>query len=473
MKRSLVAVGPVLVALAMLAGACGPPNGAVTPQPGSSPAATPPATQQILQFDNLTVEQAAELIGLPVPVPEYLPLGYAIKSVRIKNGTEPPGPYWDIEMTIAGAAASQPMTLSIAGFSLGMKLPPGVETVMIGASRAWVRRAADGTSLTWTDKRGRQDSLQAGPDIQFDELVKIAESVTSPPTRAVEVKEPGEMVGFGATQPTLLVERGMSQDMVVHLQNNSTKNVDVSFSLDSGISEVPEGITVSISKESFTLAPAQQMEVTVKVSVSADAPSPTFDRPSASSILSTNPMVMPPPASGGLTEQPTYSLSFQVISSYPAADLTIRETEGFFHQLRIDPPPALPPGMVSLEDARTAANFPVSMLLPAYLPEGTNPPPLGYGISEQEPHVITAFYSSFRVELSPEPGVKEPPPGFAGQRDTIRKRAVVIGSDRIDWWADDIHRTVISDSLQMSELRLIAESMMLIGVYSGSWIGMK
>ena len=113
------------------------------------------------------------------------------------------------------------------------------------------------------------------------------------------------------------------------------------------------------------------------------------------------------------------------------------------------------------------------MLLPAYLPEGTNPPPLGYGIGEHEPHVITAFYSSFSVELSPEPGVNEPPAGFAGQRDTIRNRPVLIGSNRIDWWADDIHRTVVSDMLPMGELRLIAESMMLIGIYSGSWIGMK
>ena len=449
--------------------ACGPPNGPVTAQPGSSPLATPPATQQALQFDNLTVEQASEIIGLPIPLPEYLPAGYGITSVSVRNSNPQIAPWWDISTTIASPASPQPITLSSAGFSLGMKLPPGVETVMIGASRAWVRRAADGTGLTWTDKQGRQDSLQVGTDIQFDELVKIAQSVTSPPIKVVDITGPGETVGSAAPQPTLLVLRGTSQDMAVHLQNNSTKNVAVSFALDNGISSVPAGITVS-TKESFTLAPQQQTDVTVKLSVSADAPSPTFDRPPASSILSTD---VPPPFSGGQTEPPSYYLSFQVTSSYPAADLTIRETEGFSRQLRIDPPPALPPGMVSLQDAQTAANFPIAMLLPAYLPEGTNPPPLGYSIGEQEPHVITAFYSSFSVDLSPEPGVKEPPAGFAGQRDTIRKRQVVIGSDRIDWWADDIHRTVISDSLPMSEIRLIAESMMLIGVYSGSWIGMK
>ena len=187
MKRNLAAVGPVLVALAMLAGACGPPNSAVTPQPGSSPSATPPSTQQTLQFDNLTVDQAGEIIGLPIPVPEYLPPGYVIASVSVKNSNPHIAPYWDIETTISSAASPQPITLSSAGFSLGMKLPPGVETVMIGASRAWVRRTADGAGLTWTDKQGRQESLQTGTDIHFDELLKIAQSVTSPPTRAVEV----------------------------------------------------------------------------------------------------------------------------------------------------------------------------------------------------------------------------------------------------------------------------------------------
>ena len=75
--------------------------------------------------------------------------------------------------------------------------------------------------------------------------------------------------------------------------------------------------------------------------------------------------------------------------------------------------------------------------------------------------------------LSPEPGVEDPLDDFAGERDTIRNRPVVIGSNKIDWWEDDIHRTVVSDVLPMSELCLVAESMMLVGIYSGSWIGVK
>jgi hypothetical protein len=459
MKRNLASVGVALVVLAILAGACGPPENAAT-LPG-----TLPTSHQIFPWGDLTVEQASEFIGLPVPVPEYLPAGYAISTVRIKKVTEPPGPYWNIEMTIASAGSSQPMSLSTSGFSMGMKMPPGVETVMVGASRAWVHRTADGASLSWIDSHGRQDSLQVGTDIQFDELVKIAQSVTSPPTKAVEITS--------AEDAPLLVLRGASQSLVFHFRNNSTKDVLVSFSLDKGISQIASGISVSIDRETFTLAPRKQADITAKIAVSTGAPSPTYDRPSASSILSADPASMPPPAGGGQTEQPSYYLSFQMLSCYSAADLSIRESQGFSRQLRIDPPPILPAGMVSLQEAQAAANFPVAMLLPAYFPEGTNPPPLGYAISEQEPHVITAFYSSFNIQLSPEPGVKEPPFGFAGQRDTIRKRQVVMGNNRIDWWADDIHRTVINNVLPMSELRLIAESMMLVGVYSGSWIGMK
>lgn len=251
MKRSLVSVGPVLVALAMLAAACGPPNGPVTPHPGSLPLATPPAGQQTLQFDNLTVDQASEIIGLPIPVPGYLPPGYAITSVSVANTSQPPGPYWHIEMTIASAASPSPMTLSTAGGAPGMKTPPGAEIITVGSSRAWVRRSADDASLTWVDRVGRLDSLQAGTDIQFDELLKIAQSVTSPPTRAIEITVPGEMVGFAATQPTLLVLRGTSQDIAVRFANNSTKNVDVSLTLDTRIGSMSPGITVSTSKESF------------------------------------------------------------------------------------------------------------------------------------------------------------------------------------------------------------------------------
>ncbi len=464
MKNTIASVLLAFIALGLFASGCAAPAETIktiTPLPGSPPPSfAAPPTQQPLQFDNLTVDQASEIIGLPIPEPRYLPPGYAITSVNIRTTNPQIAPLWDIETTVSSVSFPQRMTLSSAGFSLGMKLPPGVETVMVGASKAWVRRSVDGVSLTWIDARGRQESLSAGTDLGFDEVLKVAESVTSPPTRAVEIPRPEES--------PLLVLRGTSQDMRVNLRNNSTKNVDVSFRLDKSITRIPSGIKVTIRDEAFKIPPESQADVTVTVAVGAGAASPTFDHPPASSILPTG---APPPLSGGQTEPPSYYLSFQIISSYLAANVTLEQRDNFSRQLRIDPPLALPAGMVSLADARAAANFPFTLLLPAYFPEGTDPPPVGYGISANVSHTITAFYSSFRVELSPEPGVKAPPAGFAGTRDTIRNNTVVIGSNRIDWWADDIHRTVISDLLPMSELRLVAESMMLIGVYDGSWIG--
>jgi len=70
------------------------------------------------------------------------------------------------------------------------------------------------------------------------------------------------------------------------------------------------------------------------------------------------------------------------------------------------------------------------------------------------------------VILSPEPGVSELPVNITGE--TIHNKPVIIGEDRIDWWVYDIHFAVVSEQVSISELKLIAESMMLVGPYSGS-----
>jgi len=75
------------------------------------------------------------------------------------------------------------------------------------------------------------------------------------------------------------------------------------------------------------------------------------------------------------------------------------------------------------------------------------------------------------VVLSPEPDVSFPPEDVVGERTKIRTKQVVIGEGRIDWWVYDIHFAVISGDVPMPELKLVAESMMLVGPYSGSWLG--
>jgi len=212
------------------------------------------------------------------------------------------------------------------------------------------------------------------------------------------------------------------------------------------------------------------VDVPVDVKVGADAQSPSWPHVDASSVLSTDPAGVPPPT-GSHTEEPYYFLQFMVYCRYVTyGSASVNDNRGFSTNLRIDPPPVLPAGMVTLKEAEAAADFPVAMLLPSYFPEGASPPPIGYSISSEEPHSITAHYSAFDVVLSPEPGVTAPD-SFVGERTTIRTKQVIIGDGRIDWWVYDIHFAVISDQVPMAELKLVAESMMLIGVYSGSWLG--
>jgi hypothetical protein len=449
MKRFLVP-GLVMAILALTAASCRPAE--MNGQPGAGPQPSP--------GDKLTVEQAGQIIGLPVPVPTYLPEGYEIASVKLES--HGPRGMWDVTITIesnddASAQSQGPVTFEVNWFSMGIKLPD-VERVMIGDSSAVVFRRPDHIALNWM-AGGRGLELTGNEDLQFEELVRMAESVTSSPARVLEV----------SLEPAidLLVLRGQSQRIMVHLQNNSTKYLDVSVSQEE---DLPEGIGGRVHDDSLTLGPQESLDIPVDIDIGGDAPSPSWPRREASSFTSTD---GPPPPSSAITVPPRYRLRFAVSFSYSTwQDSSVQDHAGLSTRLRIDPPAVLPPGMVTLEEAEAAADFPVAVLLPEYLPAGVSPPPLGYEVSPEEPHSITVFYSAFQVVLSPEPGVTVPPESIVGERTTIRTKAVVIGQDRIDWWVDDIHRTVISEEIPMSELKLVAESMMLTGVASGSWLGM-
>ncbi len=448
-KKSLV-LG--LVAAVLASSGCRPAEPAG--KPGDGPLPSP--------GDELTIEEASQVIGLPVPAPTYLPEGYEITAVELE-AVGLPG-MWDITITIestdAGAQPPGPVVFDVIGFSVGMKIlgEPGVEKVMVGDSRALVHRYPDHITLKWM---GGELRLAGNEELGLDELVRMAESVTSAPDRVLEVSlEPAS---------DLLVLRGQSRRIMVHLQNNSTKYIEVSVSQDTDRTDLPEGIGVDVRDGTLTLAPQQSAEVAVDIEIEDDAPSPSWPHREASDVI---PSDVPPPLSGATTEAPRHSLRFAVSYSYTTwAHTTVQDRTGLSTRLRIDPPQALPSGMVTLEEAEAAADFPVAMLLPQYMPEGVSPPPLGYGVSLEEPHSITAFYSAFQVVLSPAPGVTTPPESVVGERITIRTKSVVIGQDRIDWWVDDIHRSVISDEIPMSELKLVAESMMLIGIHSGSWLG--
>jgi hypothetical protein len=402
----------------------------------------------------LTVEEATEVTGLPIPLPTYLPEGYQISSVKLKASGRGA---WDITLTIGKSEVTSEDThnavlLVVRWFSTGIKLPD-LERIKIGNSTAVVFRYPDYIQLVWWDKTGRELTLTGNQELQLEELVKIAESVTSPPDRVLEARlDP---------QDDLIVFRGDSRQIIIHLQNNSSKTLKVSVSQDT---DLPTGIAINVRDGSLTLKPGLSVDVVVDVKIAANAPSPAWPYRPASSVL---PKDVPPPANP-ITEAPYYYLLFTY--KYEASGL-VPVQDMLSTRLRVDPSSVLPPGMATLQEAEEAADFPVAVLLPSYLPEGVSPPPLGYGIGTKEPHSITVFYSAFLVVLSPEPGVSQPPEGLSGDKTTIRNNPVVIGKDRIDWWRYDIHFTVISDEVPMSELRLVAESMMLVGPFSGSWLG--
>jgi hypothetical protein len=406
----------------------------------------------------LTVEEASAIIGLPVPVPTFLPAGYQIISVQLEANGMPNG--WNITITMENSRTPREIspgtvTLEVRSFSLGLKVPG--ERVKIGDSMALVRRNPEYIGLLWVDKTGRQLSLTGNKELQFEDLVKMAASVTTPPGQILDSRLDPDA--------DLVVLRGQSQRLKIHLQNNSSKSLEVSVSQDT---DLPKSIGIKVLDSSLTLKPRQSVDILVDAKIDTDAPSPTWPYKPASSVMPTD---IPPPIHS-ITEDPSYYLRFVVSYQYSTyINTPVQDHISLGVKLRIDAPSELPSGMVTLQEAEDAADFPVALLLPSYFPGGTNPVPVGYGISNEEPHSITVFYSALRVILSPERGISEPPASYTGERTIIRKKPVVIGQDRIDWWVYDIHFSVISDEIPMSELKLVAESMMLIGVYSESWLG--
>lgn len=419
--------------------------------------ATSAELTEITPEAKLALAEVCKIIGLPIPVPTYFLEGYRVTSLELKEGSMPQA--WSVTITIDNGNSSGPITLVIQWFSLGMKIPPGAERIKIGNSTCMVSRQSDGIHLSWMGKTGHGLSLTGNSNISFEELVKMAESVTAPPKRIIEATLNPDS--------DLIVLRGDSQQLVIHLQNNSSKSLVITTSKDN--ENLPKGIEIEMYGDSLLLQWGQSVDIPVRVKVAEDAESPIWEYKPASYFQSTD---TPPPLSGGFMEEPYCRLAFLVTYEYPTyKDTLVHDRTSLGTRLRIDMPKSLPAGTVTLKEAESKADFPLGLLLPSYFPQGTNPVPVGYQVSTEVPHSITAFYSDYRVVLSPEPGVLEPPESYTGEKTIIRKKTVIIGQNRVDWWVYDLHFSVISDEIPMSEMKLIVESMMLIGTVSGSWLG--
>jgi len=344
-----------------------------------------------------------------------------------------------------------------------VRLP--VEQVKINEKSGFLVEKDDHNSLLWNQwNPGQRGSfeliLAASKSIPKDELAQIAASVPTPtdmpynPTKPIEAEI--------LPEESIVIPQGHTGTVTVRVTSQSIEPLEVSVSLEK---ELPQGVEVEFRPEAFSLNPSETVDVEFTLTVSPMAPPPQWPR-------------RPPPKVGeslvsAITEQPYYSIGVCFKWSFPAyvyAEKGERRPICGSMKLRFEEPPPLPPGMVTLKEARDVVEFPISWQLPRYMPEGTEPPFIGLAVTDEEPHGVTVYYSTFQVIIVPEPSVTGPPPDALGEWVTIRKTPVLVGENRVDWWLYDLHYSIISDQVPAEEQIIVAESMMLVAPGTGSWL---
>jgi len=463
--KKLIILGILIITLILLSlGGCrGGQEPSPVPQPAPSPGPGPSGETsgnlELEGFQRMTLEEVSRVIGVPVHAPTYLPESYEVREVYLKDT----GSYteWIVVMLISDEELVQKdgrynekMRLTIYWHDVGGLKMPWAERIQIGDSYGMLEEEDDRNDLSWIVRPGRRLVLSAEKDIPTEELAKIAESVVPPPEdMLVAEMQPAE---------STVIPQGETGTLTITLTSQALKTLEVSVSQ---IETQLPGVSVRINPDTFSLAPGERIEVKA-VKVSPAAPSPSWPRwtPPAEGEP------YPPPPGLAITEHAYYRLTFDIYYSYPADGEEKSDKASVSIKLRFKEPPPLPSGMVTLEEAQEAVKFPIAIQLPAYLPEGTEPPFVGLTLTSDEPRGVTVHYATFDVILVPEPGVTGPPQGMAGEKATIRKKPGIIGTNRVDWWAYDLHYAIVSDQVPTSEQLLIAESMMQIAPGSGSWL---
>jgi len=428
-----------------------------------------------------TLEDASSIIGTIIPVPGYLPLDYEIQETYIEDST--------VILLISDEKIEKELVThtDAAGtrqryeFQLKMRMSicwyndqfPGsfakapLERVTIKGNRGFVIVHDDRNIIWWRWSPEPHPQLfefylSANIGLSKEELVKVAESVPIPkyvphpnPTRPLKAEI---LVG-----ESIVVPQGKTEKIAIRVISQSTELVEALVFLDS---EPPPGVQVKFQPDTFNLNPNDSVDVEVTLIVDPTAPPPKWSR-------------RPPPPKGlapldsAITETAYYSLAVCFSWSFP---IYVDEGEEARRpicnsiRLRFEEPPPPPPGMVTLKEASEAVEFPISIQLPRYMPEGTEPPFVGLVVTPEEPHGVVVHYATFQVIMVPEPGVTGPSAEAVGERTTIRRRQVLVGENRVDWWVYDIHYSIVSDQVPIEEQIIVAESMMLIGPGSGSWL---
>ncbi len=466
MKKPIILCILIITLILLFSGGCGsdgqvpPPFIGPTPSPGPGPSSGTTGESGLEDFQKMTLEEASLTIGLPVLAPAYLPEGYEIRGVYLKDT----GSFieWIVVMLISDEELVQEdgkfnekMRLTIYWHDVGGLKMPWAERVQIGDSYGMLEKEDDHNDLSWIVRPGRKLMLSADKDIPIKELAKIAASVVPPPEDMIAAEiYPDE---------SIVVPQGETEALSIRVTSQALKTLEVSVSQ---IETQLPGVRLNIAPDTFSLAPGERIEVKADIKVSTNAPSPSWPRWTPPQDKEP----FPPPPSLAITEVAYYRLTFDIYYTYPSDGEKKSDKVSVGIKLRFKEPPPLPPSMVTLEEAQKAVKFPIAIQLPAYLPEGTEPPFLGLTLTSDEPRGVTVHYATFDVILVPEPGVTGPPRNMAGERTTIHKKLGLIGTGRIDWWAYDLHYAIVSDQVPTSELLLVAESMMQIAPGSGSWL---
>jgi len=449
MKQPIILGILILTLVLLFSGGCHsdgqvpPPFTGPTPSPGPGPSSGTNGESGLEDFQKMTLEEASLTIGLPVLAPAYLPEGYEIRGISDEEIIQKDGKY------------NEKMRLTIYWHDVGGLKMPWAERVKIGDSYGMLEKEDDYNDLSWIVRPGRKLVLSANKDIPTEELSRIAESVVPPPEDmlATEIYPP----------ENIIIPQGETGTLSISLMSHALKMLEVSVSQ---IEMQLPGVSVRVSPDTFSLPPGEGIEVKADVKVSPTAPPPSWPRwspPAEGEPL-------PPPLGLAITEHAYYRLTFDIYYTYVADDEKKSDKASVSIKLRFKEPPPLPSGMVTLKEVQKAVKFPVEIMLPFYLPEGTEPPFLGLTLTSDEPRGVTVHYDAFDVILVPNPGITDPPRDMEGEKTTIHKKPGIIGLGRVDWWAYDLHYAIVSDEVPASELLLIAESMMQMAPGSGSWL---
>jgi hypothetical protein len=137
-------------------------------------------------YQKTTLEEASNIIGLAVPTPTYLPEGYEVREVYIKDTGD--STEWIIVLLISdggiewkGTEYQCKMRLTVYWRDAGGLKMPWAKRVQIGDSYGMLEKEKDHNDLSWIIQPGRKFVLSAGKVFSTKELIKIAESVNTAP----------------------------------------------------------------------------------------------------------------------------------------------------------------------------------------------------------------------------------------------------------------------------------------------------